>query len=162
MGSIFGKKSKSKSENRAYEPIQQWASGLTPMTQYGADGMQDLLSGDTSGFDAYKGATGFERLLGEGSRGITGSAAARGLLRSGGTGRALVNYGNQMQDQYAGSYMDRLGQLAGIGTNAAQILGGVGNVSTSTGGKPGLGGVLGAGLAGAASGGISGLFSKKG
>jgi len=150
MGALFGKRAKqtSSSENKAYDFIK---GAYSPLTQYagsGAEMLAGLLSGDASGFNAYKDATGFDQLIQEGSRGITGNAAAGGLLRSGGTGKALANYGNMMQNQYADQYLNRALNLAGLGMNAGQLIAGAGQTSTSTskGGKPGL---LDYGLAGA-------------
>lgn len=157
MGSIFGgKKSKStdNSYNKSYDYIKDTYAPLTQYAGTGAEGISKLLSGDASGFNAYKNATGFNQLLQEGSRGITGNAAANGLLRSGGTGKALVNYGNTMQNQYADNFMQRLLGLSGLGMNAGQLIAGAGNVreaNSSSKEKPGLGGFLGtigAGIAG--------------
>jgi len=80
----------------------------------------------------------------EGSRGITGNAAANGLLRSGSTGKSLVNYGNQLQQTFAGNYMDRLLAQAGLGLQAGQLIASAGNVSKGkSSSKKGLGGFLG-------------------
>lgn len=146
MGKLFGKPAKSSSSNRAYHTIEQNFGGLQGMAGTGANALSALLSGDTSGFNAYKNATGFDWQAEQGSRGITGNAAARGILRSGPTGEALVNYGNNLQNQFASSYMDRLLQQAGLGFQAGGLLTQAGSTSNSTGGKKGLGSYLGAGL----------------
>lgn len=150
MGALFGKRAKStsSSENKAYDYIKSTYSPLTGYAGTGAEMLSGLLSGDASGFNAYKDATGFNQLIQEGSRGITGNAAAGGLLRSGGTGKALANYGNMMQNQYADQYLNRALNLSGLGFNAGQLIAGAGQTSQSTskGAKPGL---LDYGLAGA-------------
>ena len=153
MGSLFGgnkqsSTSSSSSSNQSYDFLKNQFGGLTGMATSGADAFQKLLSGDTSGFDAYKKATGFDAMAEQGSRGITGNAAAGGLLRSGGTGKALQSYGQQIQDQASGNYFDRLMQQAGMGFNAGNLLSGAGNVSkseSSSSGKSknGLGGLFG-------------------
>lgn len=148
MGSIFGPKQKSSSSstNQAFGTLNQWAQPLMQYSGQGAGGLASLLGGDSSGFNAYKDATGFGGLLEEGSRGITGNRAAGGSLRSGATGKSLVNYGNQMQNQYAGDYMNQLASLAGLGSNAAGILGGAGGTSQSSSkssDKSGLGKMIG-------------------
>lgn len=150
MGGIFGSKPKSKSSsyNQAFGQI---SDTFTPVTQFagtGANALQALLTGDTSGFNKFKQATGFDAAAEEGSRGVTGNAAARGLLRSGATGKALQNYGQNLQNQFAGNYMDRLAQLAGLGMQAGGLITGAGAVSNSSskgGGKSGLGNALGMG-----------------
>lgn len=145
MGAIFGKKkSTQESGNKAFDYIKSTFSPLTGYAGTGAEGISRLLSGDASGFNAFKDATGFNQLVQEGSRGITGNAAAGGLLRSGGTGKALVNYGNQMQNQYAGDYLNQLLGLSGIGMNAGQLISGAGQYSQGKSKeKPGLGGFIG-------------------
>lgn len=145
MGSIFGgSKQKSSSSNQAYGTINNWAQPLLGYANQGAQGLAALLGGDTSGLNNYKSATGFDRTLSTGMQNITNAGAAKGLLRSGATSKALVNYGQQLEDQTAGSYMDRLLGLSGIGSNAANILSGAGQTSQSSGkSKNGIGGFLG-------------------
>lgn len=148
MSSIFGgSKSRSKSSNRAFDSINQSFSPLFGQATGAADKISALLGGDASGFNAYKDATGFDFLTEEGSRGITGNAAARGLLRSGSTGKAIANYGNQMQNQYASQYLNQLLGLGNMGLAAGGLVTQAGQTSESSGkNKPGLGGLIGAGL----------------
>ena len=157
MGSLFGSKQKSVSNtyNKAYDDISTSFSPLFGLAGTGANALQSLLGGDSSGFNAFKGATGFDQLLQTGSRGITGNAAARGLLRSGSSGKALMDYGNSMQNQYAQQYINNLLGLSGIGMNAGQLVAGAGQTSSSKStskDKSGLGRFLGGGLAGIAGG----------
>lgn len=155
MSKIFGgSKSTSTSSNKAYDTINSSFSPLLGNAASGAQSLAALLGGDASGFNAYKKATGFDAIAEQGSRGITGNAAAGGLLRSGSTGKALQDYGTNLQNQFANTYMDRLLAQAGIGFNAGNALIGAGQTSQSKQkSKPGLGGFLGGGLAGIASGG---------
>lgn len=149
MGGILGgskQKSQSSSSNQAFQYLKDTFSPLTSFAGSGANALQALLSGDTSGFENYKRATGFDAMAEQGSRGITGNAAASGLLRSGSTAKALQNYGTQLQNQYAGSYMDRLLNLANLGLGAGQLISGAGQTSNSTSSgksKNGLGGLIG-------------------
>ena len=149
MGGIFGqgKRAKSSSSNQAYGLLKEQLGGVLPFAQSGGNALQALLSGDTSGFDAFKKAIGFDAMAETGSRGITGNAAAKGLLRSGGTGRRLQQYGQELQNQTSGSYMDRLLGLSNLGLGAGGVLGGAGQVSQSKEkeGKSGLGNALGIG-----------------
>lgn len=161
MSKLFGgskQSSQAQSSNQAYGYLKDTFSPLTGYAGTGAQMLAGLLGGDPTGFNAYKKATGFDALTQEGSRGITGNAAVGGLLRSGGTGKTVANYGNMMQNQYADQYLQRALSLAGLGMNAGQLIGSAGNVSNSTStskSKPGLGGLLGAGLS-IASGGFGG------
>lgn len=145
MSTIFGgSKSTSNSNNQAFGQLNQTFS---PLTQQAGQGMADLSSfmgGDTSGFNKFKDATGFNFAAEQGSRGVTGNAAARGMLRSGATGKGLVEYGNNIQNQFANNYMDRLFAKSGIGLQAGNLIAGAGQQSTSTQkSKPGMGGFLG-------------------
>jgi len=154
MGLFSGSKkpgaAQSSSSNKAYDFLQGQFGGLTGDAGTSQNALKALLSGDTSGFDAYKRATGFDALSEQGSRGITGNAAASGLLRSGSTGKALQNYGQTISNQFAGSYMDRLQGLADNAFKAGGLIGGAGQQSSSTQnsskGKPGLGNILGSAL----------------
>lgn len=139
MGSIAqglfgGKKSKetSNSYNKSYDQINSTFSPLTGQAATGANALSALLSGDSSGFDKYKAATGFDASAEAGSRGITGNAAAAGLLRSGSTGKALEAYGTDLQNQYAQSYLSNLFNQANLGLGAGQLIAGAGQVSNST------------------------------
>jgi hypothetical protein len=153
---VFGgsrSKQSSSASNRAYDSLNTAFSPLYGQATQGAKGLSDLLSGDSTGFDKYKDATGFDWAAEQGSRGITGNAAARGLLRSGSTGKSLVTFGNGIQDQFATNYMDKLLQQAQLGFNAGNLVSGAGSVSTSKGSsstKPGIGGFLGKLASGAA------------
>lgn len=149
MSSIFGgskQTSTSTSGNQAYNYIRDTYSPIAGSAMGNLTRIQDLLSGDATGLNRYKQATGFDQLLNMGSRGITGNAAASGLLRSGSTGKALANYGNTMQNQFANSYLQNLSGLAGMGLQAGNLISSAGNTSTSNssgGSTPGLGGSLG-------------------
>jgi hypothetical protein len=149
MSSIFGgtkRKSEGSSSNLAYGDLSSAFSPLYGAAKSGADSLAKLLGGDASGFNAYKDATGFNFAAEQGSRGITGNAAARNLLRSGSTSKALVGFGNNLQDQYAQSYMDKLLGQAGLGLQAGQVVSGAGEVRKETSSeksKPGIGGFLG-------------------
>lgn len=149
MSSIFGGSKQQATEsasNRAFEPVSTAFTPLLGNAAQGASGIQALLSGDPTGFNAYKGATGYDATAEQGSRGITGNAAAGGLLRSGSTGKALQAFGTGLQNQYANSYLDRLFQQAGLGFNAANAMTGAGGISSgqsTKSEKPGIGGFLG-------------------
>lgn len=134
MSKIFGgseQQSTASSSNRAFDSINQSFSPMFGLAGSGAQSLQALLGGDSSGFDAYKSATGFDAMAEAGSRGITGNAAARGLLRSGSTGKALTGYGVGLQNQFASNYMDRLLGLSGLGLQAGNLVSGAGQVSES-------------------------------
>lgn len=129
---------KSTSSNQAYDFLKGSLGGAVENVNTGARGIADLLAGNTTGWEAFKGATGFDRTMANGMAGITGAGASRGLLRSGSTGKALTSYGQQLQNESAQNYIQNLLGLSGIGMNAAQTIGGAGNVSSSSNKSKGL------------------------
>ena len=149
MSTLFGGKKSSSTDNsynQSYDYLKNQFGGTTGYAGTGAEMLSGLLGGDASGFNNFKNATGFSQLLQNGSQGITGNAAASGLLRSGGTGKALVNYGNQMQNQYANDYLSNAAGLSGLGLKAGELIGSAGNIRNATSKsseKPGMGGFLG-------------------
>lgn len=145
MGGIFGgSKSSSTTSNKAYDYLKGQFGPVTGYAGQGASAISKFLGGDSSGFNLFKRATGFDAASEVGSRGITGNAAAAGMLRSGGTSKALQAFGNQMQNQYAGNYLQQLLGLSGLGMNAGQLIGNAGQTTTSkSSSKNGIGGFLG-------------------
>lgn len=156
FSSIFGgseQKSQSNQYNRSYEDISNAFGGLTGAASGAGQSIAALLGGDATGFNKYKQATGFDATAEAGSRGITGNAAASGLLRSGSTGKGLQAYGNMLQNQASSSYLDKLLGLGGMGLQAGSLISGAGNVGQSNSSgyeKPGIGKFLGSIAAGAA------------
>lgn len=124
-------KSSSKSGNKAYDAISGSLSGALPYVTQGGAGVSALLGGDTSGLDKYKAATGFNQTLSRGLQGITGAGAARGLLRSGSTGKAFMSYGQELQNQSAQDYIKNLLGLGQLGLGAAGVMSDAGKYSSS-------------------------------
>ena len=151
MGSLFGgSKQKSTSSNQAYGQLSEAFSPVLGSTQTGTNALMALLGlGGDSGaasnaMNNYMDSAGYNFMLDSGSRAITGNKAAAGLLRSGSTGKALTNFGQQLGSQYFNNYLDRILEVANLGLGAGQLLAGAGNVSKSSGkSKNGLGGLVG-------------------
>lgn len=59
-------------------------------------------------FDQYKDSTGYQFRLGEGTRSVENSAAARGGLNSGATLKALTQYGQNFASNEFGNYLNQL------------------------------------------------------
>lgn len=129
---------KSTSGNQAYGFLQNSLGGAVDYVNQGARGISDLLSGNSSGFDAFKGATGFNDRLVSGLRDLTGVKAATGTFNSGATGKALMGYGQKLQNDTAQNYIQNLLGLSGVGGAAAGIIGGAGNTSESSGKSKGV------------------------
>lgn len=148
MGSLFGKTSSEKSNttNVNRDMINSTFGGVAGSTGESVNALQALLGGDASGFRAYTDAIDLSQQAEYGSRGITGNAAARGLLRSGSTGRALVDYEQMLENQTAGQYMQQLLGVGQMGLGAGNLLVEAGREANSSGkskDKSGLGKGLG-------------------
>jgi len=68
-------------------------------------------------YDNFLNSTGYQSQLKSGQQAITSSAAARGLLGSGSTGKALTRFGQDLGRQ---SFTNYLGQLSGLATRGLQ------------------------------------------
>jgi hypothetical protein len=80
-------------------------------------------TGGTTGAGAYGGffaSPGYQFRLDQGVQAVERSAAAHGLLRSGGAVKAIQRYGEGLASSEYQSFADRLAQMAGVGQNAAQ------------------------------------------
>lgn len=152
--SLFGgSKQKQSSENRAFGPISQAFTPALGYTTQGGNALAALL-GLTGGGDQaaaaanFRNTPGYQFQLQEGSKAITGNAAARGLLNSGSTAKALQKYGQGLADSTYQQYIQNLLGLGGLGTQAGSVLASSG--STSQGGgssnNGGLGKAIGFGL----------------
>lgn len=78
-------------------------------------------------FDNYLGSTGYNFQLGQGQNAIASSNAAKGLLNSGATAKALTRYG---QDLAATTFNNYLTQLGGLSTRGLQGAGMIGQAGT--------------------------------
>ncbi len=74
-------------------------------------------------FQQYQNSTGFQGQMQAGQQAVTGSAAARGMLGSGSTLKALQAHGQQLGAQSFGNYFNQLGGVAGMGMQAGGMVG---------------------------------------
>lgn len=84
-------------------------------------------------FQDWQNSTGYQFGLDQGSKAITGNAAARGLLNSGDTAKALDTYGQNYADTQYQNYLTPLMNLINSGNQAGGIVSGAGGVSQSSG-----------------------------
>jgi hypothetical protein len=99
----------------------------------GSNVFNNLTSALGQGFDAFKKNAGYDFALNRGQQGITGNAAARGLLNSGSTDKALATFETGLGDQTYNNYLDRLQGAAGVGNQAGGVLAASGGVSSGSG-----------------------------
>lgn len=77
------------------------------------------LGGDSQAFtSAYRNLPGYEAGLDTGGRAVAANANVGNMLQSGKALKALQRFGSDYEDQRAGSYLDRLAGLAGMGQSA--------------------------------------------
>jgi len=85
------------------------------------------LGGDPAAAQAayqnYLNSTGYQGQMQAGQQAITGSAAARGMLGSGATAKALTGFGQQLGAQSFGNYLGQLGGMANMGLHAGNMMG---------------------------------------
>jgi hypothetical protein len=96
----------------------------------GTGGTAAQKTGAQNAFKNYLGSTGYNFNLQQGQNAINGNAAARGILNSGATGKALTSYGQGLASNYFNNYIGQLSGLAGAGQTA---LGQVGDAATQGG-----------------------------
>lgn len=84
-------------------------------------------------FKNYLNSTGYQFQLDQGSNAITGNAAAKGILNSGATAKALTGYGQNLASTTFNNYLGQLGGLASVysdqakqGAGAAESVGAAG------------------------------------
>lgn len=96
------------------------APGGTP-----AAGGGGAVGGDAqNAFGKYLDSTGYQFQLGQGQKAITTSNAAKGLLNSGATLKALNNYGQGMAGNYFNNYLGQVNNVAQQGLTAGAAIGG--------------------------------------
>jgi hypothetical protein len=103
--------------------------------------LKQLLGGDSSGFNSFKKGTGFDFMMDQGVDSITNNNAAKGLLRSGGTSKAIANYGQGLENQFLQQFMggvQGMGQL-GLGAGGLAASAGQYGKQNSSKGKAGIG-----------------------
>jgi hypothetical protein len=152
MSFLTGKPAKSTSENVAFPWLKEMFGGMAG-TGNAANEMSAAALGIGGDPDAASGAyknflnsTGYNTVVDEAMRGVTGSAGAKGIRLSGATAKALQDRASGLGQRYFENWLGQLGNVAGRGLQAGGLIGGAGQRSTSTGGTPGLGGMIGQGL----------------
>lgn len=111
-------------QRRGYAPYMHL--GETATTR-----LDDLLSGRVP----FEGSPEYDFRFEEGRKALENSAAARGMLFSGQTGKALQDYGQQAASQERNVTLNQLMQAAGLGGEAASGAAGAGtNLAINLGG----------------------------
>lgn len=143
FGDIAGFFGAEKAEDAQYAASQQQLqalekgynranTALSPYGEFGQSGMNLIkrlygLDDGTADMSAFTQSPDYQFRLGEGLKGIQGSAAASGGLFSGAAGKAINNYAQNTASQEFDNYLNRLFGITGIGQNAAT---GIANAAT--------------------------------
>lgn len=144
MSFLTGKSTPATSNNQAYSWIKET---YAPQAQTGIGATNQLaallgLGGDsnaaTKAFNTFRNSSGYQNIFNEAMRGITNSAAGRGLFGSGATGRALQTNAGNLAQQSFGNYLSQLSGLSGIGLQSGNLIGGAGSQNTGATKKAGL------------------------
>ena len=141
MSSIFGG-SKSKSVNTNKGIVTNAFQPLLGQTASANQSINDLLSGNATGFNKFKDATGFDFEMFRGVDNLGSQFAGRNVYRSGARDKAIMEFGNGLQNRFAQQYLQSLLGQANQGLAAGQLVAGVGQQSTSK-SKPGIGNLIG-------------------
>jgi hypothetical protein len=96
----------------------QYASRINAFAGFGTPEQQ---AEGEQGFENYLKNFGYDRELMQGSRAITGSQAARGMLGSGATLKGLQGWGLGLRDKYRGNYLNLLTDQQGVGLQATGL-----------------------------------------
>jgi len=122
------------SYNKSYDLLSGALSGTLNQAGAASNRLADLLGlGDADAgaraFDQYKNSTGYQAAIKAGSDAIAGNMAAKGLLNSGATLKALNKFGQDYATSRFDSYAGQLQNLLGSGLQAGQTISGAGNYS---------------------------------
>ncbi len=126
LGALFGGSgSTQSSSNKSYDYLKGALGGAVGTGVNAFNKVSDSIGS----FDDYKKNSGFDFGTMLGTKGITGNAAASGLLNSGSTAKGLTDYvGGRGQEAY-GNYLDKLMGVANAGQGYANTIAGTGGVS---------------------------------
>lgn len=130
--------SQSSSENVAY-PWLQTQLGSTVSNGTSANNTLSNMLGlngkfdQNGGFQNFLDNSGYSFINDQGNRAVTGSKAASGMLGSGSYGTALQARGQNTAKSYLNDYLAQLMGQSGQGVSAANVVGGAGQKSQSTG-----------------------------
>lgn len=119
----------------ALAPSPSLAQANPTIAPPGSGAPVDAQTAQQNAFANFHTDPGYQFAVDQGTKALTNSAAARGVLNSGNTAIALQNYGQGMAEQQYGNYFARLQSLAGLGQSAtgstasagAQAAGNAGN-----------------------------------
>lgn len=132
VGSLLGAQSAKSNDLTGYNYLKGANAGAVNNGQAASNasaqllGTQPITDQTKNGFSNYLGSTGYNFQKQQGTAAITGGAASRGLLNSGGTATALESYGQGLAGQSFNNYLGQLNTQSGQGLTAAGQVGSAG------------------------------------
>ena len=143
MSNFLGGNSNQSSSNQNFGASKANLGSTAAQTGGAASAISALLgNGGTQGqqdaFNNFKNSSGYNFDLQQGTNAITGSAAAKGLLNSGSTAKAISNYGQNTANNFLQQYIQNQMGEAGLGIQANNSINGAGQTSQGK-SKQGLG-----------------------
>jgi hypothetical protein len=131
-----GSQSKSEAGNKSYGYLQNALGGTISQGGQAGSAIANLLGlnggpAQNEGFNNFRNSTGYQFGLNQGMQAITGGAASKGLLNSGGALKALQGYGQDYANSKFGDYMSLLGNQQTAGLQGAGVLSSAGDWSKS-------------------------------
>lgn len=133
----------SSSNNQAYPFLQGALGNQVSQGTQGTNALYSLLGlngadAQNSGFDTFRNNSGYDFMRDQGVEGITTSNAAKGLLNSGSTLKAITGYSSNLANNFLNTYLTSLTGASNSGLQAAQVLAGAGQTSQSKGNSSGV------------------------
>lgn len=128
----------STSSNQAYPFLNGALGSEVGNVGRGSNAILDLLGlngspGQDAGFQKYKDSSGYNFIQNEGIRGIDASNASRGLTQSGSALKGIAKYSSNLASTFLDNYLAKLQGISNTGLGAANVIGGAGQTSTSSG-----------------------------
>jgi hypothetical protein len=121
-------------------------------------GTEPMKEGTQNAYNNYLNSTGYNFQRQQGTAAITGSAAYRGSLNSGATGKQLEEFGQNIGGGYFKNYLNQLGDVSGRGLTASGATGQAGTTGgVAAGGQIQSGGSAAGGMI---AGGVGQAFSN--
>lgn len=108
------------------QPSNQGQQQSAPQTE-----PEDVTSRQQNALSRFNTSPDYQFRLSEGQKAIERSAAARGGLFSGSTGKALTQYGGNLASGEFNNYVNRLASLAGVGQSQSQNIAALGQNAAS-------------------------------
>lgn len=136
-----------------YAPTMEAGTGATNVLQALLTGKGDT-AGANDAFQNYLGNAGYANVLRDMQRGVTGTAAASGMLRSGPTQSALLRKGTELNQGMFNNFLQQLHGLSGLGLQGGSLVANAGQ--RNVGGGPSTAGTIASTI-----GGIASLFSDR-